>query len=306
MKIVQETIQEKHMWIPTFSPSQHIGKIAALLIVIVLMSMTGCGAKSQTEETATPSLQPLTSEVLTNTSSTLQQSPTIDSDTQKTAAAFGTIETKRTNLQSTTLAIKQNTQTTLRATAEMEEIIANLIPVFRDTFDNNRNEWFTGVFSSTETVSVDDGTLQIVWDGKGSSYEVYIKSLENFMADIDCTIVEGGNQVGCGLVFAQSDDGIYEYEVYEDYYRLSIYPKGEDPRILVEGNATDIFLPNEANLLRVVRDNGVIRIYLNEQLLARSRDTTLGSGKIGISSKSYLEDDTAEIHFDNFALWGLP
>jgi hypothetical protein len=194
----------------------------------------------------------------------------------------------------------------LTATAEVTSAFALAEVVLDEPFRNNRNFWFTGQFSATETISVTDGMLRIHWQGKGASYEVYVEDLVDVIAEVTCRVVAGGRDGGCGIVFGQNrEQGFYEFEVYSDYYRLTLYQVGQEPETLLEGNPADVFRPAAANHLRVIRRNDEARLYLNEVLLAHHTDTTFQRGRVGLSSRSYNEEGGVVVEFDDFRLWAI-
>lgn len=231
----------------------------------------------------------------------------LQGDLQATAAAVATEAAGlQGDLQATAEAVASGA-TALQATAEAQALFAVARQVFRDEFVDNRNNWFTGRFNEQETNEIADGVFKVTWEKQGFSYEVYeVREFTNFIAQVDCVVVAGGTDGSCGIVFAQVPDvGQYEFEVFDDYYRLSVNFNGEW-QTLLEGDPTEIVKPGESNRLQVVRSNGEIRLVLNDQLLDRSDDTTLTTGKIGVSTNCYNENGGVEVWFDNFTIWELP
>jgi hypothetical protein len=194
-----------------------------------------------------------------------------------------------------------------RAPVDPEVLLASAQQVFRDEFADNRNNWFTGRFNDKETDLIEDGVFKIIWDKEGFSYEVYGgQRFTNFIADVDCLIVTGGEEGSCGLVFAQEDDvGQYEFEVFTDSYRLNVLEEDEW-QTLLEDDLAGIVRPGEVNSLRVIRKDNDIHMYLNNQFLDSSSDSTYTSGNIGLSTNSYQVEGGIEIWFDNFTIWELP
>ena len=193
------------------------------------------------------------------------------------------------------------------ATAEIEQLFSGARVIFQDEFVDNRNAWFTGVFEEIETDKIEDGVFKVLWTNKGSSYELYeVRELTNFIAEVDCLVVVGGTDASCGLVFGQKNDvGFYKFELFEDYYRLFVVQAEGDPPVLAEGNPEGIVRPGEVNRLRVVKQGERIRLYLNGVQLADVSDSTFPTGKVGITTNSYLEAGGVEVHFDNFIIWEL-
>jgi hypothetical protein len=196
----------------------------------------------------------------------------------------------------------------LEATAEIGQLFSGAREVFKDEFVDNRNAWFVGVWEEIETDKIEDGVFKVIWAGSGSSYELYeVRDLTNFIAEVDCNVATGGADGSCGLVFGQKPDvGFYKFELFEDYYRLFIVQAEGDPPILTEGNPEGLVRPGDWNRLRVIKQGDRIRIYLNEAPLADVSDPTFPTGKVGVSTNSYLESTGVEVHFDNFVIWELP
>ena len=196
----------------------------------------------------------------------------------------------------------------LAATAESEQLFSGAREIFKDEFVDNRNAWFTGVFQEIETDKIEDGVFKVIWAGADSSYELYeVRDLTNFIAEVDCLVVTGGTDGSCGLVFGQKTDvGFYKFELFDDYYRLFVVQAEGDPPVLAEGNPEGIVRPGEVNRLRVVKQGDRIRLYLNAVQLADVSDSTFPTGKVGVSTNSYLEQGGVEVHIDNFVIWELP
>lgn len=198
--------------------------------------------------------------------------------------------------------------TTSAATAATADLFAAASEIFRDTFVDNRNAWFTGVFQEVERNTIEDGVFKVNWSGTGSSYELYeLRELGDFIAEVDCQVYHGGRDGSCGLIFArQPDNSFYKFELFEDYYRLYLVMAGEAPALLAEGNPDASVRPGERNRLRVIRQGATISGAVNEQLLATVEDTTLGSGKVGLATDSYAAEGEVELWLDNFVIWELP
>lgn len=196
----------------------------------------------------------------------------------------------------------------LQATAETAAIFAGARQIFTDSFVDNRNAWFTGVFQEIETDKIEDGVFKVIWAAKGTSYELYeVREVTNFIAEVDCVVHQGGGDGSCSLVFGQKNEvGFYKYELFNDYYRLFIVSAEGDPVDIAEGDPTGAVIPDGVNRLRVIKRGDEIRIYLNEVLLDTVSDSTYPTGKIGVSTNSYNEQGGVEVWFDNFTIWELP
>ncbi len=194
------------------------------------------------------------------------------------------------------------------AYANADAMFARAREIFSDDFTDNRNQWFTGRFNDIETDVIEDGVFKVLWDADGTSYEVYgVRSFRNVIAEVDCAIVRGGVDGSCSLVFAQNDDvGYYEFEVFNDYYRLYVFSDAADPLIIAEGDLTSTVLLNDPNRLRVIHVDAEIGLYLNGEWLASVSDSTFTEGKVGVATSCYREEGEVEIWFDNLTIWELP
>lgn len=196
----------------------------------------------------------------------------------------------------------------LQATAEIAAIFAGARQIFTDSFVDNRNAWFTGVFQEIETDKIEDGVFKVIWAANGTSYELYeVREVANFIAEVDCVVHQGGSDGSCGLVFGQKNEvGFYKYELFNDYYRLFIVSAEGDPVDIAEGDPTGVVVPDGVNRMRVIKRGDEIKIYLNDVLLDTVSDSTYPAGKIGVSTNSYNEQGGVEVWFDNFTIWELP
>ncbi len=200
------------------------------------------------------------------------------------------------------------TQTAAALAAEAAELFQRSRRIFYDTFVDNRNAWYTGVFQEIELDLIEDGVFKVLWSGRGTSYEVYeLSSFTSFIAEVDCRIARGGGDGSCGLIFGQRQNvGFYKFEFFIDYYRLSVIAADRDPVLLAEGDPRQITQIGDFNRLRVIREGDRIRLFVNDTLLNDLRDDTYPSGRIGVSTTCYREEGGVEIHFDNFGIWTLP
>lgn len=180
--------------------------------------------------------------------------------------------------------------------------------VFREEFVDNRNQWFTGVFREIERNTIEDGVFKITWLADGFSYELYqVRDFTNMIVEMDCLIVQGDRDASCGLIFGQNQDvGFYEFEVFEDYYRVTAYASGADPQTIIEGDPAGIIRPGETIRLQIVRQGAEVRAAINGVIVGTADDTTFPSGRVGLSTNSYLEEGGVEIWLDNFVIWELP
>ncbi|NJP04150.1 MAG: DUF1080 domain-containing protein [Chloroflexaceae bacterium] len=178
---------------------------------------------------------------------------------------------------------------------------------FVEDFSSNERNWSVGALETGETTTIEDGVFKVRWSGTGASYEVYSgQTYTDFAAELDCALIEGGDNVSCGIVFAEETGvGLYEFEVLNTLYRLNRQEGGNTPITLVSGDPGGMMQVGQTNQLRVVRRNNEIQLYLNDQLLTTMTDTMFVTGRVGISTNSYSETG-AEIWLDNLRIEVLP
>lgn len=274
----------------------HVGVCLLVGLVGIVISLGGC---STTTPGSTPPSAPTTGHVAQPASPAAPT--TVQGETKPVPPLI-----MATRVVSEPPSIQ--TERALEATADMEDLFDTATLVLREEFSNNRNYWYTGIFSDVETVQVEGGVLHVIWGGKGSTYETYVQVFTNFIAELDCIVTRGQYDGSCGIIFGrqEGDEGFYDVELFYDYYRVTLYEKDALPVLLIEGDPTGIIVPDDVNRLRVVRIHNEIRLFLNGQLLSTTTDSTFPSGKVGISTKSYTDTEPVEVILDNFAIWKLP
>jgi hypothetical protein len=225
-----------------------------------------------------------------------------------TMAPTATIDASATAAVATAQAVEQRQRTAVAvaATATEAALVEPARQVFRDTFDDNRNAWFVGRFGDREQNAIISGTFQVLHEAPGSSFELYQnRTFASFIADVDCQVLSPARG-SCGLVFGASKGTRWSFEVWSDYYRLSLY-EGEVGSVLLEGNPAALVNADGWNSLRVLRRNGQIRLYVNGSFLRALDDSRLPEGYVGVETAAYQEQGAGavEVRLDNFTLWAF-
>jgi hypothetical protein len=261
---------------------------AVCVILTLLLAACAPGASSEiviTAESASPAPQP-----------TATTAPTATVD----AAATAAVATARVVEQ------QQRTAVAVAATATEAALVEPAKQVFRDTFDDNRNAWFVGRFREHEQNTIISGTFQVLHEAPGSSFELYQnRTFASFMADIDCQVLTAAKG-SCGLVFGAGKGVRWSFELFSDYYRLSLY-EGEEGSVLLEGDPAPLVKADGWNSLRVLRRDGQIRLYANGSLLRALDDERLPEGYVGVETGAYQEQGagSVKVQLDNFTLWAF-
>ncbi|MBC8078154.1 MAG: hypothetical protein H7Y32_18900, partial [Chloroflexales bacterium] len=193
--------------------------------------------------------------------------------------------------------------TATAATATEAALVGQARQVFRDSFDDNRNAWFTGRFGDEQNAII-SGTFQVLHEAAGSSFELYQnRTFTSFIADVDCVVLTKAKG-SCGLAFGAGKGVRWSFELFSDYYRLSLY-EGEGGSVLLEGNPATQVKADDWNTLRVLRRDGQIRLYVNGGFLRAIDDTRLAEGYVGVETGAYQEAGAGpvDVRLDNFTLW---
>lgn len=201
---------------------------------------------------------------------------------------------------------QRSTAAAVAATATEAALVEPAKSVFRDTFDDNRNAWFMGRFGDREQNAIISGTFQVLHEAPGSSFELYQnRSFASFIADVDCAVLSEAKG-SCGIVFGAQKGVRWSFELFSDYYRLTLY-EGEGGNVLLEGDPSALTKRGDWNALRVLRRNGQIRLYVNGSFLHALDDTRLAEGYVGVETGAYQEagSGAVDVRLDNFTLWAF-
>lgn len=143
---------------------------------------------------------------------------------------------------------------------------------------------------------------------KGGYRSVYSKSeLTNFISEVDCKAVSGGDNGRCGIVFAVKEQGEdkdndeYYFYVGGNEYGMSTTIDGDDTGFL---HSNDAVKSDGTNHLKVIRVDGEARLYVNDTLVDTIKDDKLKSGGVGFAVSAPGGD--AEVSVDNWQVWELP
>ncbi len=286
------------------------------LVIVACLALFGLVAIFGDEISATPTARPTSTgsggivppPLRPSSEPTPTKAPPTPTSVNTSGGIVGGVSADASVVRTAEAATAQAANASTQIQQEVAALLASAKLAFSDSFVDNRNAWFTGVFEEIETDKIEDGVFKVQWTARGTSYELYeVRKFTNFIAEVDCLVYQGGGDGSCSLIFDQETDvGFYKYEIFDDYYRLFIVMASGDPVTLSEGDPAGIVNAGGVNRLRVIRQGAQIRIFLNETLLDTLNDTTYQGGKIGVSTNCYSDAGGVEVWFDNFSIWELP
>jgi hypothetical protein len=136
-----------------------------------------------------------------------------------------------------------------------------------------------------------------------------LTNFSNFTFQVDATLKEGDAQSGVGLYFRANESKHQGYLFYVDQsgsYSLWVSTDGtsansrdlKDSQVTTSQYTTGLY---QKNTLAVVVRDSQISIYLNQQLIVTSQDTTYSSGQIGLI---VIDGNTKALaSFSNAKVW---
>jgi hypothetical protein len=181
--------------------------------------------------------------------------------------------------------------------------------VISDSFDNNANQWTTGVKASdlsTETLSVDGGQYNWVATAKsGFVYWTTQKSdtLKDFYVAVDAQQISGPDDGEMGLVFHEADtSNFYLFEVSSvKMFAVSQFVQDEW-QVRIDWTDSDTVQSFQNNHLAVIGKGADFYFFINDSLVGTYTEPTATEGSSGVAVALYHENDTGNFAFDNFEL----
>ncbi|MBC8496449.1 MAG: protein kinase, partial [Chloroflexi bacterium] len=181
--------------------------------------------------------------------------------------------------------------------------------VFSDTFDENVNNWPTGVdddeFARCDW-SITDGKYR--WDAEahqGFNWHVWPDAREasDLNLTVDARQISGPEDALYGVVFRMSDSDNFYLFGLSNYQSFTFRRKYEGEwEILIDWTENTNIRPGKANQITIVAMGSHFTFLINDQLVAEADDDVMFFGKAGLSIELYGEGDAAVFEFDNFEL----
>jgi len=186
---------------------------------------------------------------------------------------------------------------------------ARLLPVaLQDTFDDNQNNWPTGLSSSAEFGSVDRRIEngRFTWDVNGLQPTAWWAATDKISA-LDFHLAATARQVSgpqtgeYGLIFRKNAEE--EYLVYKvsNLGRYALYQFQDSAwTALIDWSDTTALLPGEDNRMEVVARGDTVYLVLNDELVAQYSPVALGEGQPGLFVGTSGSGETGQWQFDDF------
>lgn len=194
--------------------------------------------------------------------------------------------------------------------AEEQKLQAEGIELLDERFEVDHAGLSTGEDELSRAV-VEAGVLRISFSAAGWRSLILTQPLAAFIAQVDCTHLEGRRAGECGILFsAGPPEGTAGEAQYYFYISGSAYglraPREE--HTYLERNDRSALRPGSrnANTLKVIRTGVEIRLYANGRLVDRILDPHLEAASVGVMAGSYAEHGGVQIDIDNFKVWQLP
>jgi hypothetical protein len=181
--------------------------------------------------------------------------------------------------------------------------------VISDTFDNNHNQWTTGLKSgdlSTETLTIENGKYN--WIATAKEGFVYwtspiTETVKDFYLAVDAQQISGAVDGEMNLVFHEADESnFYLFEINNlKQYELSQLAKKEW-QTCIDWTNSEAIQAFEPNHLEIIGVNGTYYFYINSSPVGSYSESSATEGSSGLAVSLYNKGDTGEFTFDNFEL----
>ncbi len=185
--------------------------------------------------------------------------------------------------------------------------------LFKDSFDNNNNDWPTerkdDEYGSSNSELV-DGSYQMSQKAKQGVFtwnSLNQTDFDNFALSVEATPVEHNNLFAYGLTFREDTDfgDLYIFEVDTDgYYGISKRKDGKW-ETLAKWTKLEAIKPEGPNELMVKTAGPVLSFYVNGTEATTLLDDSRESGSIGLALDMFEKGDTATARFDNLLVQPL-
>lgn len=177
--------------------------------------------------------------------------------------------------------------------------------LFQDDFSDPGSGWEVGQYEDGD-VGYGDGYYFVTSTRRGGAmWGVAYRNFTNTVIDVDATQVSApannNNAYGVKCRVQSSGTGGDGYALMisgDGYYSIQIVSGGDYNALVDWTTSSAIRQGNATNHIRVVCDGTRLALYVNDQLLAETNDSTYTSGDISFMAAT-LEDTMTEIHFDN-------
>ena len=173
-----------------------------------------------------------------------------------------------------------------------------------DTFDDNKNDW--DVFKNDKaSAQIENGQMVMKVNEAESSYLVYQGlSLSNVDMSFDVSVQAGTPaNTSFGAACHRTDaDNRYMFDISADgSYTLNKRIKGKLETIVDWATSNVIKTgAGDTNRVRIVCSDSALELYVNDQLLISSQDTSISGGSFALQAGRFKKDNLpVSVAFDN-------
>ncbi len=139
------------------------------------------------------------------------------------------------------------------------------------------------------------------FDLVGATIEPATPILSNFIYSIDIKQIKGSDDITYGILFRSNEaSGWYFFAIRNDgYFQLMFSPPSGEMKWLIPWTKSSVI--SNKNNLKVIAQEDVIRLYINNSLVTSISDRSSTYGEIGIYV-GVREGDNTAFEIDNFDL----
>lgn len=180
--------------------------------------------------------------------------------------------------------------------------------ILSDSFDNNNNEWKTGVREddlATLISEINNGKYTLNATAKSGFVEGVaspkIYSVKDFIATLECK-VNNLPTAEYGIVFRKDILGNYYFFRLSDtgYFKLSLRRK-EEWITIINWTQSPLIKTGGTNRITVIGQGSQFLFFINDTYAAQAVDDTIASGHITMAV-SLDKGEQATFEFDNFEI----
>ncbi len=129
---------------------------------------------------------------------------------------------------------------------------------------------------------------------------------DNFAYEVQMKIIKGD----CGAILFRVDSAntsSYYFRVCQDgSYALYLYTNNKGSTLIApQSNSAINARINQSNLVAVVAQGSTLDLYVNQQKVDSTSDSTYGHGKIGVVADGFPSNHPTEVVYSNARVWKL-
>jgi hypothetical protein len=189
------------------------------------------------------------------------------------------------------------------ATIQIEPAVV----LFEDDFESASDSVFNQTSDESSSFSVEDGVyVQTVHEPNYFVWSFARESFDDAVVEVDATL-DGPEGGAAAILFRyQDENNFYIWRVYGDgTYSLQRYVDDELAELIAPTEASAINGSGETNRLRVETVGNRIRLFVNDELIGSTSDSSFSDGDLalGVSAEDSPE---VTVRYDNLAVSEAP